>query len=157
EVAVISRFDGRQIELAAVAGVTPEAVRIVSALYPIQLDGHTITGRTIRDADVVHVADVLADVDYAGKAFALAAHYRAGLGVPIMRNHEVLGSIFVGRGTPGFFPDAAIDLLKAFADQAAIAIESVRLLNETTEALEQQTATADILRVISRSPSDAQP
>ncbi len=157
EVAVVSRFDGSEIELAAIDGITPEAVRIVRSLYPMPIGAETVTARVIRGSAVVHIADVLADPRYAIKDFAVAAHFRAGLGVPIVRDRQVIGSIFVGRGTPGLFADSRIDLLKAFADQAAIAIEDVRLLKETKEALEQQTASSEILRVISQSPTDVQP
>ncbi|MGE5668599.1 MAG: GAF domain-containing protein, partial [Betaproteobacteria bacterium] len=164
EVAVVSRVDGKLIELAAIDGVAPEAVRIVRSLYPMQIDAETVTARVIRGSSVVHIADVLADPSYAIKDFALAARFRAGLGVPIVRDRQVIGSIFVGRSTPGFFAESQVDLLKTFADQAAIAIENVRLFKELevrngdlTQALEQQTATSEILRVVSRSPTNVQP
>jgi PAS domain S-box-containing protein len=164
DVALVSRFDGNQIELAAIDGVVPEVVRIARSLYPMQISAQTVTARAIRSAKVVHIADVLEDPTYAIKDFAVAAHFRAGLGVPIVRDQQVIGTIFVGRPKPGLFAESQVDLLKAFADQAAIAIEDVRLFNELktrnrdlTEALEQQTATSEILRVISRSPTDARP
>ena len=81
-----------------------------------------------------------------------------------MRGGNAIGAIIVGAPEPGPFPDSQVDLLETFADQAVIAIENVRLFNElearnrdSTEALEQQTATSDILRVISRSQTDVQP
>jgi PAS domain S-box-containing protein len=164
EVAVVSRFAGEQIELAAIDGLVPEAVEIVRGLYPMQIEADAVTARVIRACGIVHVPDVLDDPSYALKDFARAARYRAGLGVPIIRDHRVMGCIFVGRSDPGPFADSEIDLLKAFADQAAIAIENVRLFTELearnrdlTEALEQQTATSEILRAISRSPTDVQP
>ena len=164
EVAVVSRFDGDLIELAAIDGVVPEAVKIVRGLYPMDVDAETVTARTIRGATVVHIADVLADPSYAIKDFALAASFRAGLGVPIVRDGQVIGSIFVGRARPGLYTDSQVELLRTFADQAVIAIENVRLFKELearnaelTEALDQQTATSEILRVISRSQTDVQP
>ncbi len=131
EVAVVSRFEGGDvIELAAIEGVDPEGVNIVRRLFPMQVGAQTVTARVIRDAAVVQIADVLADQGYETKDFARAAHYRAGLGVPIVRDQRVIGSIFVGRATPGLFTDSQVELLKTFADQAVIAIENVRLFTE---------------------------
>src|SRR5204862_4900065 len=88
---------------------------------------------------------------------ARARGYRSILLSPLMSKGKPIGVISVTRAKPGTFADHLIDLLKTFADQAVIAIENVRLFNETQEALERQTATADILKVIASSPSDVQP
>src|SRR4029453_11931576 len=89
---------------------------------------------------------------------------RAPLMVPMRRDLEAIGSLMVLRDSPGAFTDGQIELLKTFADQAVIAIENVRLFNELqasnrelTTALDTQTATSDILRVISQSQTDVQP
>jgi PAS domain S-box-containing protein len=137
EVAVVSRFDGTVIQLAAIHGVVPEAVKIVRALYPMQLEAKTVTARVIRGRQVVHIADVLADRRYGIKEFARAAHYRAGLGVPIFRDRTVIGSIFVGRTIPGLFTETQVELLKTFSEQTAIAIQNVRLFEELRRSEER--------------------
>ena len=125
------------------------------------LDRETITSRTVRSAVVVHVADVLTDPSYDTKGAARTAGYRGCLGVPMIRDGRVIGTIFVGRKTPGLYTDSQVQLLKTFADQAVIAIGNVRLFEEVQErtedlqeSLQQQTATADVLKVISRSTFD---
>jgi GAF domain-containing protein len=157
ELSVVSRVDGEMIRLAAVHGVSAEATKAVIAAHPMPLDVETLSGRTIRSRDVQHLADVLTDPLYAQKDLAKLAGWRGGLGVPMLRDDSVIGAIFVGRRDPGRFSDSQIALLKTFADQAAIAIQNVRLFNETKEALEQQTATSEILRVISGSPTRLEP
>ena len=82
--------------------------------------------------------------------------YRGCLGVPMVRDEQVVGAIFVARRQPGLFSETQVQLLKTFADQAVIAIENVRLFKETKTSLEQQTATADVLKIISRSTFDLQ-
>ena len=82
---------------------------------------------------------------------------RSQVTVPMLRNGEPIGAITVGWAEPAAYGDQQVALLQTFADQAVIAIENVRLFNETKEALERQTATADILKVIAFSPSDVQP
>ena len=164
EVSVVSRFDGGALQLAAIHGTSREGVEAVRGVFPMPPDADTLTARTFRERAVVHVGDVLADPRYPMKSEALTAGWRVGLAAPMMRDGQVIGVIFVGRAATGRFSDQRVELLKTFADQAVIAIENVRLFTEVqernhalTESLQQQTATSDILRVISSSPTDIQP
>jgi two-component system, NtrC family, sensor kinase len=163
DVSVVSRVDGELIQLASIHGVSEEGMAALRSLYPLPLEGETITARTARGAAVVHVADVLADPTYDTKVAARAAGYRACLGVPMIRDGQVIGVVFVGRKEPRPYTDNQVQLLKTFADQAVIAIGNVRLFEEVKartedlqESLQQQTATADVLKVISRSAFDLQ-
>jgi GAF domain-containing protein/DNA-binding response OmpR family regulator/anti-sigma regulatory factor (Ser/Thr protein kinase) len=164
EVSVVTRFDGTTLQLVAVFGVTGQGVEAVRRVHPTPMDGQTLSARALRARDIVHVADVMADPEYGVKDTAATAGWRAGLAVPMVRDGQIVGVIFVGRATSGLFGNSQVELLKTFADQAVIAIENVRLFKELearnsdlTTALEQQTATSEILRVISSSPTDEQP
>ena len=117
----------------------------------------TTTRRCALERRTVHTADLMNDPDYAPPAFQRRENVRAALSVPMISNGVLVGVITLWRREPVPFTERQIALVQTFADQAVIAIENVRLFNETREALEQQTATAEILRVISKSPTDVQP
>jgi GAF domain-containing protein len=157
EISAISMVDGDLIRLVSINGVTEEGVEAVRRVYyPMRRSDETLTARAIRSGSICHVPDALSDVLYPNKDAARVSGWRGCLAVPMIRDREVIGAIFVARRQPGLFTDAQVQLLKTFADQAVIAIENVRLFNETKESLAQQTATADVLKVISRSTFDLQ-
>jgi signal transduction histidine kinase len=128
-------------------------------LFPAKLTGQGALGKAVLSGEPAWIADVETDPAYS-EAFREGARerrYRSLLAVPMLREGGSIGGIAVTRKDPGPFTEQQVNLLKTFADQAVIAIENVRLFNETREALERQTATAEILRVIAGSPSDVQP
>src|SRR5262249_3591575 len=155
-VSVISMVDGDLIRLVSVHGITDEGVEAVRRVFPMRRNDETVTARAIRSATVCHVPDVLSDALYQPKDAARVSGYRACLAVPMIRDGQVVGAIFVARKQAGLFAEAQVALLKTFADQAIIAIESGRFSSGLREPLQQQTATADVLKVISRSTFDLQ-
>ena len=116
-----------------------------------------MTDRAILTGTVISLPDVLKDPEYIYQSTSNSAGYRSHLAVPMSRDGNAVGAITVAGEYTAAFTDRHVSLLKAFADQAVIAIENVRLFNETQEALEQQEASSDILRVISSSVADARP
>ena len=163
--AAVFRFDGELIHLVAHHNFTPQALVEFERAYPMRPTRESLSARAILDRSVVHVPDVESDPDAAAShRLGRATGYRSVLSVPMLLDELVIGGISVGRAEKGPFSDRQIELVRTFADQAVIAIENVRLFNEAegrnrdlTEALEQQTATSEILRVISSSPTDTQP
>src|SRR5262245_1091061 len=128
-------------------------------MSPRPLTGAGVQELVVHERVLINIADLETDrrvADYS-RAFYRRFRLRSGLWVPMLRDTEVIGIVIVWHTEPSAFGPRHEELLKTFADQAVIAIENVRLFKETKEALEQQTATAEILRVISSSPTDVQP
>jgi len=153
----VTRFDGEWVHLVAFQGISPEADAAMRAAFPMRPSRASISARAVLEGVPVEIADVEKDPDYELKPQMRLAGYRSNLSVPMLRDGKAVGSITVCRPEPGTFPRHLVELLQTFADQAVIAIENVRLFNETKEALEQRTATAEILQVISESPTDVKP
>src|SRR6266516_3865475 len=130
----------------------------------VPVDRGSITGRTAMEDRAVHVPDVLADPEYTWSGAQKIGGYRAALGVPLLHKGTVVGVIFVAKTVPQPFTAKQIELVTTFADQAVIAIENTRLLNELrqrtddlSELLEQQTAASQVLQVISSSTGELEP
>jgi signal transduction histidine kinase len=167
--AIIQRVDGDMIYRVAHFG----AITSVSDVRPVTWA--TPSGRAIMERRTIHVDDILDEFAHGNyleaRALQQGSGFRTVLVVPLMREDAVIGIITIRRLEMRPFTGKQIALLKTFADQAVIAIENVRLFTElqeknraltnahtrVTEALEQQTATSEILRVISRSQTDVQP
>ena len=152
--ATIFQVEGDRLRIAAHEG--PIGVTPVGAIPLIR---GTAAGRAVLDRRTIHVADLQAEMAEYPESSVLARSdgFRTVLNVPLLCGAEVIGAVSIRRTDVRPFTDRQIELLQTFAAQAVIAIENVRLFNETKEALEQQTATSEILRVIARSPTDLQP
>ncbi len=154
-------YDNDRFRIAALKNFTPEATNQIYGRLELQTPNRAfVGGRAVLDRAVALVPDVLEDPEYS-REFALAGGWRAVLAVPLLRDGKSIGAITVGKAEPNSISEREIQLLKTFADQAVIAIENVRLFDEAqtrerdlSESLQQQTATADVLKVISRSTFD---
>ena len=150
DMGMIFQRDGELLRWAANYGFSPEAEQY-AAEHPIRLDRGTVTGRAALEARAIHILDVMADPEYDHQRVFGS---RTSLGVPLLREGATIGVFALTRDKVNPFTDNQIGLVTTFADQAVIAIENARLLNELRELLEQQTATSRVLDVISRSAFD---
>ena len=160
---VIFLRDGDVLRLRASFGFPPEAVEYALA-HPMLPNRGSATGRVALEGKPVHIHDVLADPEYSVTEYQRTFGYRTVLCVPLLREGTTIGVFALTRDVVEPFSDRQIELATTFADQAVIAIENVRLFDEVrrrtedlTKSLQQQTATAEVLQVISRSRFDLQP
>jgi two-component system, NtrC family, sensor kinase len=160
--------DGEKYRPAALVNMSPEALLLMQRNFPLSPTRGSTWGRAILDRTVVHIRDVMTDPEYEFADVARADNFRSALAAPLLSEGVPIGAITVARRSP--FSEKQIELVKTFADQAVIAIENVRLFTElqaknraltqahaqVTEALEQQTATSEVLKVISQTPTSLQ-
>ena len=164
--AMLCRADKAQILLpgknvhkfyaAASHGFTPEYNEYLSTLT-FEPSREGVVGRVLLERKPVQIADVLADPEYQLRETQRLGGFRTHLGLPLLREGNPIGILVVCRTAVEPFEEKHIELLTTFADQAVIAIENVRLFDELRESLEQQTATSEVLRVISSSPGELEP
>jgi two-component system, NtrC family, sensor kinase len=163
---LIYRQNGDVYRFAASYGHSDEFLERVIKQNPIQLDRSSATGRAVVERRVVHIHDILADAEYhwGGDQRDDKGMHRTILAVPMLRGDAIIGVITIRRVQVQPFTDKQIELLTNFAAQAVIAIENARLMKDLhqrtadlTESLEYQTATGEILGVISKSPTQVQP
>ena len=150
----LSLREGDMLMFRGVAALVPVDREFMKSAVPLNDDSHM--GRSVLTGTVANIPDFINSKTKL-RRFQEVTGFRSFLAVPLMRGGQGIGVFTLTRDEIGGFSERQVELVQSFADQAVIAIENTRLFNETREALERQTATADILKVIASSPSDVQP
>ena len=156
DAAAIWRPDGDVFKLAALRSLSREFEEFARQ-HPIAPGRGTVTARVALEGKIVHIPDVLADPEFKENEYIRRGNFRSAVGVPLLRDGETIGVFVLTRTDVRPYTEKQIELVKTFADQAVIAIENTRLLSELRKSLQQQTATADVLKVISSSPGELEP
>ena len=154
--AFIFRFDGELLRMSAAFNNASREWKEYLAQHPTRPGRNSAAGRAALERRTVHIPDVRADPEYTFGAKNVEK-VRTVLAVPILKGDDLLGVVVIYHLEVRPFSEKQIALVETFADQAAIAIDNVRLLDELRQSLEQQTATANVLRVISSSPGELAP
>ena len=158
DVGATTRLDGDVVHLAGVRALSTQAEDAMRAAFPMAVDAAAPNiHRAIVELQPIQIADVRVEPGYPDAERAERMGFRSILSVPLLHQGRAIGTIGVARREPGRFADGAVALLQTFARQAVIAIENVRLFNETQQALERQTASAEVLQVVSSSVADTRP
>ncbi|MFM7274928.1 MAG: GAF domain-containing protein, partial [Gammaproteobacteria bacterium] len=157
DVGVIFRVEGDRCLAAGLFGASQALIDHLAAYPPSVSRRDGIAARAAATGEPTQVVDAPNDASYERADVQRLGGYRTLLGVPLLRDGVAIGVLTLGRTEARAFTDKEIALVRAFADQAAIAIENTRLFNDTREALARQTATAEVLNVISNSVSDTSP
>lgn len=152
----LSRYDGALFHYCTCYGFSPEIVALNKSQYPMPLQEKLVSGQVVMTGDVVRIDDAQSE-DYGDFLKAKKVGFRQMAGVPIFSDGKIWGAIVLAWSETGTPKESDIELVQSFAAQASIAIENARLFTETQEALEHQTATSEVLDVISRSPNELQP
>jgi transcriptional regulator with GAF, ATPase, and Fis domain len=145
----VFKMEGDLLHLVADYNLITKQRQLLEAMYPMTPNRGHISGRAILTRSTVQIPDINVDEDYRGRQ-AKQSGFRSLLATPLLKGDRAIGSIVIYKAEPGMFPARQLTLLQNFAAQAVIAIENARLFNETQEALERQTATADIENLVDK-------